>query len=78
MIEDRRLEYRRKIGGIEMVKQNFTGIDLQELEDERIEIDLDYLANILVRIFLSQKCKENKHTLKMCDECDPRRNRYNH
>ena len=78
MIEDRRIEYRRKIGGIEMAKQNFTGSDLQELEEERIDIELDYLATILVRIFLSQKCKENNHTHKMCDECDPRRNRYNH
>jgi len=78
MIEKRKLEYLRKIGGIEMAKPNFTGVELEELEEERIDVDLDYLANILVRIFLSQKCKENNHTHKMCDECDPRRNRNNH
>lgn len=70
MIEKRKLEYLRKIGGIEMAKQNATDIDLQELEDERIDVGLDYLANILVRIFLSQKCKENNHTYKMCDKCE--------
>lgn len=39
-------------------------------EDWETELQLDHLANIVVRIYLHHQCKESNHSKKVCRECN--------